>query len=148
MKKINKLFTTAIIAGALVTSTAYAGGFFGKMHHRGGDMLMPIERMIDHLDLSDEQEDQAEAILKKARSNTENLGEMRHQMFQQIIRNNPDSLDYMSVVEQQAETISVKVKEKVIFMAKVRQDIYKILTSEQKEEMEAHIEKRMKRMRD
>jgi len=148
MKKMNKLFTTAIIAGALVTSTAYAGGFFGKMHHRGGDMLMPIERMIDHLDLSDDQEVQAETILKKARSNTDNLGEMRHQMFQQIIRNNPDSLDYMNVVEQQAETISIKVKEKVIFMAKVRQDIYKILTAEQKEEMETHIEKRMKRMRD
>ncbi len=147
MKKINKLFTTAIIAGTLVTSTAYAGGFFGKMHHRGGDMLMPIERMIDHLDLSDEQESQAEEILKQARSSTENLGEMRHQMFQKIIRNSPDSVDYMNVVEQQAETISAKVKEKVIFMATVRQDIYKILTSEQKEEMEAHIEKRMKRMR-
>jgi len=116
------------------------------MHHRGGDMLMPIERMIDHLDLSDQQEAQAEAILKKARLSTENLGEMRHKMFQQIIHNNPESLDYMTVAEQQADEISAKVKEKVLFMAKVRQDVYKILTPEQKEELEQHIAKRMKRM--
>ena len=147
-KFTNKLATLILLTfmTSTISSTALAGGSFGKGHHRGGDMMKPIERMIDHLDLTDSQEQQAEDILKNARSKTKDMMEMKHHFFKKIISNNPDSSDYMAVAEAQAEEISKAVKTKVLLMAKVRQEVYAILTDEQKEALAKHAQKKLKRM--
>ena len=141
-----KLIIAALLTTTLLAATAQAGGFFEKWHHRGGDMLMPIERMIDHLDLSDFQEEQVEEILKNARLNTQSIEGIREQFFTQMIGNNPDNSDYINVSEQHAEAVAAAVKDKVLFMANLRQEIYSILNSEQKEVLETHLEKKLKRM--
>jgi len=143
---VRKLIPVAVIATAFAASSVYAGSFFGGGHHRGGDMLKPIERMIDHVDLSDTQEEQANVIFENARTRSKNIGEIRHRFFKQIVDNNPDDSQYMSTAEEQAEAIATEVKNQILFMAKVRQDVYKILTAEQKEELAEHIEKKMARM--
>lgn len=144
---LRKLLPVAVISVATLTvSSAYAGGFFGHGHHRG-DMMAPIERMIDHVDLSSLQEEQVEEIIKNAGINTKTRGDIRRKYFGQMIKNNPDNADYMLVAEQQADSVASEVKEKILLMAKVRQEVYNILTDEQKLELEAHINKKMQRMK-
>jgi len=148
-RKLNlrRIIPAVLITIALATSSAYAGGLFGGGHHREGGMMKVIERMIDHVDLSDDQEEEAKVILDNAREYTKNMSEIRHRFFKQIIENNPDDTTYLSIAEEQAEAIAAEVKNKILHMAKIRQEVYKILTTEQKEKLADHIEKKMARMK-
>jgi len=75
--KIQKLATTAgLIALLTVSGVALAGGPFGGdgdgFGHRGmrggpGDMLGMLPRLLHHLDLSEDQQAEVEAILEEAR---------------------------------------------------------------------------------
>jgi len=144
--KLGKMIAMTVLTTSFVASSAYAGGFFDHWRHRGGDMMMPIERMIDHVDLTESQAQQTKDILDKAHQQTKSLQDIRHRFAKQMLINNPDAANYMSTAEQQAEAIAAEVKDKILLMAKVRQEIYQILTPEQKDELETHIEKMMKRM--
>ena len=141
-----KSLLVVFIFSVLLTSIANAGGLFDRWHHRGGDIITPFERMIDHLDLTEFQQEQAEVILKNARKNTDNLHSMKRIFIKKIVNNNPDSIDYFDIAEQQADEMTNALKSKIILFAKVRHDIYQILTPEQKVELEKHIAKCIKRM--
>ena len=143
---IRKLTSAVVVFTAVTTSAVYAGGFFGGGFHRG-DMMKPIERMIEHIDLSDEQDAQVEAILKNAREGLVNKGETRQRFFKQMIDNNPDDLQYMAIAEEQAEAISVEVKKQILRIANVRQQVYEVLTVAQKEELAEHIDRKMEKMK-
>lgn len=143
--RVYKMIPATLLATTLAVSSAHAGFFDRGMHH-GGDMLMPIERMIEHIDLTDMQEQQAEKILDNARKEAGNLKQLRHQFAKKIMMNNPDNANYTELAEEHADTIASEVKNKILLMSKVRQDIYQILTPEQKQDLERHIEKRMQRM--
>ena len=81
---IRKWIPAVVIATAVAASSAYAGGFFGGGHHRGG-IIKPIERMVEHVDLSERQEIQVEAILENARQGSKDRFETRHRFFKQMI---------------------------------------------------------------
>lgn len=142
---LRKILPATLLTASLAASTAHAGFFDRGMPH-GGDMLMPIERMIEHVDLTDMQEEQAEKILENARQEAGDLKKLRRRFAKKMMMNNPDNANYTAVAEEHAEAIASEVKNKILMMSKVRQEIYQILTPEQKQDLEQHIEKRMQRM--
>jgi len=67
---------------------------------------------------------------------------MRKMMFNL----NPEDPEYMAKVEAQADNMASQMKVRITEFAKVRQEVYAILTDEQKQEMKEMKEKRMKKM--
>ena len=59
---------------------------------------------------------------------------------------NPEDPEYMTKVETQADTMASHMKVRMVEFAKVRQEVYAILTDEQKQEMKEMMEKRMRKM--
>ncbi|GEM_PF-1175568 len=146
-------WVVAPVSLALVVTAGYvsAGPHFGGGHH---GMMNPLEKMVDHVDLTAAQETQVDAI----------LDQMKHQrgmqkgfkMMTSMIALDPEAADYETRVEQHADIIASKLKEKVMAMSAARKEIYAILTPEQKLElneeiaekvakMEKRMEKRMKK---
>lgn len=153
-KKVSKIMSPLILSAAIIggavamPSVAMAGnGWFGhgdhhqKQEHRG---FKRFEKMADHLDFSDAQEQQLEEIVTAAKSQ---IGEMnRKDMMKQMMTLDPESSDYESQVAAAADQIAEKVKSRIVTMAEVRKQVHAILTDEQKLEMQRLMKKRMKRM--
>jgi periplasmic protein CpxP/Spy len=127
----------------LLASVGYvnAGPHFGGGHH---GMMNPLEKMVDHVDLSDEQESQVDAVLSKMKHEKG----MRNgfKMMTSVIALDPESPDYDAKVEQQADAMAAKMRAKVIAMSAARKEIYAILTPEQKQELNEEISRHLERM--
>ena len=124
---------------SLTWSLAHAGPFHGR--HGGGH---PFEHLLDHIDLSDSQSEQIEAIL--SRNEGKEKGKHRFDMMKEFAAMDPEDPDYLTKVEQKADEAAEKMKAHLVDMAKTRQEIYAILDAEQKQELDEVIERKMKRM--
>jgi periplasmic protein CpxP/Spy len=147
------LIIPAVVAAGLFTMGAANAdaGWFGKNHHeRGGDHYERMEHIADKLDMTDEQEQQLKEILTAAKKRGEQAGEskksVRHEMRKAMLNLSPEDPEYMPKVEAQADKMASHIKVRMVAFAKVRQEVYTILTDEQKQEMKEMKEKRMKKM--
>jgi len=148
MSKIQyrKFIPLVFLSGILAASVATAGQFFDRWHHGGKGMFTPIERMVDHIDLNEVQEQQVEEIINNARENSGDIHKIKYDIIKNVINNKPQTNHYFETAEQQAELMSTVLKDKFMTMAKVRHDIYEVLTIEQKEQLEKHMNKFLRRM--
>lgn len=139
MKTSTKFFTAALTSILLVASMGLSANPFWKRDTH------PLERMIDHIDLSEQQETEIEAIiqtLKTKRSpKKDGLG-----MLKSLVELDPDTGDYQQAVEEKAEIAAERLKDHIIAVAQARQEIYSKLTPEQKSELERFLQKKMKRL--
>lgn len=156
MKKLmtNKRTRMAVVlpsilaAGLFTVGAANAdAGWFGKdKHDRGERHYEKMEHLADKLDMTDEQEIQLKEILKSAKADSKANKTSRREMRKEMMMLNPDDPEFMVKVEAQADVVASQVKAKMLSFAKVRKDVYAILTAEQKQEMQTLMEKRMKKM--
>lgn len=143
----NSLFTKQKVLGlglAVVIASSAAVAQAGPHFFRDHGMHHPIERMLDRLDLSDEQELQTEEILatvKEMRIKKKGMKRMRS-----MLALDPDAPDYMLQAEEQATKASEQMKAHIMTMASARKEIHNILTDEQKKELKRMVEKKMNKM--
>lgn len=146
--RIALIIPTVIAAGLFTASMANAdSGWFGKGKHYGSEHHYErMEHLSDMLDMSDDQETQLKAILKNAKEQGKANKVSRRGMRQAMMSISPDDPQFMTKVEEQADIAAANMKAKMLHFAQVRQDVYAILTEEQKQKMQRMIEKRMKKM--
>lgn len=142
------VISSAIVAGLLTVGSVSAdSGWYGKdKHDRGEKHYEKMERLADKLDMTDQQEAQLKAILERAKDDKKANKMSRRTMRQEMMSISPDDPEYMAKVEKHADVAASQVKVKILKSALVRKDIYAILTDEQKQKMQAMMEKRMKKM--
>lgn len=124
-----------VMLGATVAS---AGPFHGKH-----GMSNPLEKMLDHVDLSEEQEQDVQSILEALPEHPRKKG---FGMMREMILLDPQQADYDEQVENHASQISERVKQHIKLLSKARKDIYAILTPEQRQDIEEAIVRKMERM--
>lgn len=141
---------TVIAAGLFSIGAANAdAGWFGKdRHDRGENHYEKMEYLSDMLDMTDEQEVQLKEILKSAKEDKKANKISRREMRKEMMLLSPDDPEFMVKVEAQAELAASQMKAKMLSFAKIRKDVYAILTEEQKQKMQRLMEKRMKKMED
>lgn len=136
-----KIFVVSLVSTVLlsIASLSIAGPFHGK--HAMGN---PLERMLDHIDLTDQQEEEIGEILKSVPSGKGH--KKGFHMMREMIELNPDDVDYLELANEKAEKAGQMMTQHIKAVAKARQDIYAILTEEQKQELQTMIERKMKKM--
>jgi Spy/CpxP family protein refolding chaperone len=141
-KKSLKLIGSVMLASALTFASFGASAGMGEHHRCGGDHHkgeMGIERLDklgNMLDLSGDQMDKIQAIMKKAREDRNEHRNDRMNMRIAMMSLNPSASNYMNKVDKLADKQAAEVKAKIHKMAKIRQQVYSILTKEQKQKLE------------
>lgn len=113
-------------------------------HGKDNDREHSMARVIKQLDLSDAQKQKVESILESVeaeRGAKKNMPRMRA-----LMQLNPEDANYLEQVDAHADAASKQMKAHILDMAKTRQQIYAILTEEQKQELKVLMQKKMKRM--
>jgi len=118
-----------------------AGPHFGEGKR---SMLNPLEKMLEHVDLTEQQEEQVEAILSKKKNDS--VFHKEFSMMKSMIELNPEDIDYTEKVEKQADLAANRLRDKIISISQVRKDIYAVLTNEQKQELNLVINRKLQRM--
>ena len=118
--------------------SASAGPFHGKHG------MNPLEKMIDHIDLTDEQEEKVEAIIDRQRAQMD--FRKGFAIMKTMIELNPDEANYLEAANEQADLAAQKIKEKILATASARKEIYELLTFEQKDELNEVISRKVARM--
>lgn len=137
-KKLLGMSLAVVIASS--AAVAHAGPHFFRDHGKEH----PFERMLDRLDLSEEQESQVEAILspiKEKRMHKEKARKMRD-----MLALDPESADYMELVNNHATEASEKMKAHIVTLGAARKEIHSILNEEQKAELKKMVQKKMKKL--
>lgn len=142
MKKALKskhVIAMTLVGTVLVSAAAisHAGPFGGHHNHHN-----PLEKMLDSVDLTDQQETEAQRILDALPAKPHQRGGM----MKELLVLDPDDADYLDQAEKSARKAGEQVTERINAMAKARKDIYSILTPEQKAEIDKRIQKKLKRM--
>ena len=129
------------LALTLASSTALVSA---GSHFKGHGHERPLERMMSHIELSETQEQQVEAILDGLHDKGDRKKKVEKMKAMMML--DPDSVDYMDSVEKQAEQKAEGMKKHILEVATARKDIHQLLTDEQKQELKALMEKRLDRM--
>ncbi len=145
MKQDSVIFSKQAL-GALVaalfivfTTAAVAGPFHDR--HRMGN---PLEKMLDHIDLTDQQEAEIETIMNKfprEKAHKRGFG-----MIREMALLDPEDPDYLEAAEAKAQKAASMMAEHIMTMAKIRQEVHAILTEQQKQELRETLERKMERM--
>ena len=128
----------------VMLSIMVSGTVMAKPHDRDGDMHGKLERLIENLDLSDDQQDKADSILGQLK---QYKGQKRaHKKAHYMMTLNPEEAGYLDKVNAHAEEVAANVKVKIIEMAKAKQALYQILDDEQKQKLAKKHERRLKKL--
>ena len=111
---------------------------------RGPHMEQRFERLIDRLDLNEEQEKKAEQILAQLKEGKPDKQAGKHS--HKIMNLSPDDADYLEKVTEHANLKAAHISSNIIQMAIAKQSLYAILDEDQKEQMSDMAERRMKKM--
>lgn len=123
-KNIKRSALAIAITLTMMTGVAVAQGPFG---HKGGGHHSPIERMIEKLELTDEQAIQMEALMVSRTSQRDSKFQSRSQIKELIDQ---------GYLDQAAEQAADAARERVYEMAKFKSSLEQILTPEQLAKME------------
>jgi Spy/CpxP family protein refolding chaperone len=121
------------LALSLMTGSAIAKGPFG---HKGGGHHSQIDRMIEKLELTDEQAIQVEELIDSRVSLRASKFQSRSQIQELIDQGN---------VDQAADQAADTARERVYEMAKFKSSLEQILTPEQLAKMEENKLRKQKR---
>jgi len=121
------------LALTLMTGAAVAQGPFG---HKGGGHHSPIDRMIEKLELTDEQAMQMEALMDSRINQRDSKFQSRSQIHELIDQ---------GYLDQAADQAADAARERVYEMAKFKSSLEQILTPEQLAKMEKAKLRRQKR---
>lgn len=137
--KSKKVVSMALVGTVLVSVAAmsYAGPF-GDRHYRHN----PLEKMLDSIDLTEQQETQTQRILDDVLEKPRKRGSM----VKELLTLNPDDADYISQANNLAQKAGEQTTKQINAMTKARKEIYALLTPEQKAEINKRIQKKLKRM--
>ncbi len=141
------LIVPVVAAGLFTIGAANADSdWSGKgKHDRGEHRYEKMERLSDKLDMTDEQEVKLKQILKAAKADSKETKDSRKDMRKEMMAMSPGDPQFIENVEKQADMAASHMKANMIAHAKVKQDVYAILTDEQKQKMQLMKEKRMKK---
>lgn len=136
-----KLFVVSLVSTVLlsVATISIAGPFHGK-HGMGN----PLERMLDHIDLTDQQELEIAEILKTLPEGKKH--KKGFHMVRDMIELNPDDSDFLDQANERAEQAGEMLTKRIKAVAKARKDIYLLLTPEQKQELKKVLKRKINRM--
>ena len=144
------LTTVGVLAVISLTTAAIAcdgDRERGKHRYDSSKSEKHVERMKEHLDLTDQQALQISAIFEAKKNAKGDHRSERKAMRQAMMKLDPAASDYEQQVEtlahKQAETMVQKIKTH----AQTRKQIYAILTPEQREKARSMHEKRMDRFK-
>ncbi len=159
-KSLAGLTVAIVVAVVAGIGAAWAGGdrgydkAFGGRGHFGhfGGLGMGFDsgrmhRMLAHLDLSPEQEQQVKAIMKENHPRFESLGETMRSNHARLFNISPDDSAYSTVVTEVSQASADMAREMVLLSSDVRTAVFSILTGEQKakaKEMKARMHDKMK----
>lgn len=140
-----KKFISGFLFSACIASTAIAGGHGDdRFKDRGEHDFIPMHKLAKVLDLSDEQKSQFKALREEMKENRpEHNGEdsVREQ-FKQL---DASASDYQANVNELADKVAEKAKERFLDMANMRVKMEAILTPEQIEKLKTLKDKAGKR---
>lgn len=137
MKK--SMIVVSLLIVMLGSGLAVAKPFWAQKGH----VSAKLERMLEHLDLDDEQQGQVESILQTHRDASSH--EDSKAFMKTLMKANPDSANFDELVNTQATQMAAQVKQKIIQHAKLKQAIYQVLNSEQKEELSELIDRKIRK---
>lgn len=118
-----------------------------KMGHHKRGMEYRMQRMMRHIDLSDEQKSKVSAVFDQHRTQFNSLrSEMKSNRMALRENMHTDTQD-MAVIEELAKKQGELKTQKILIKAKMKSAIYKILNNEQREKMEDIRDRRSKMRR-
>lgn len=143
----------AIVASTtLMASSVYAGDdhqHHGKSHHMKGERSGhhgDIRKMFRGLDLTDTQKSEIKALVKEQRKamkeervSKEKRSAHRSEFFALISADNFDEAKAQELIEKKQQ----KRQEKGVAMLKIQNEVYQLLTPEQKVKFKEKFEKRL-----
>ena len=125
-------------------SIIVSGTVMAKSHDRDGYMHGKLDRLIEYLDLSDEQQEKADSILDELKRHK---GQKHaHKKAHYMMTLNPEETGYLDKVNAHADEVAANMKVRIIEMAKAKQALYQILDDEQKQKLAKKNERRLKKI--
>ena len=126
-----------VIAGIVAAAFMYAGAahsFPGKRH---GGIEARIEKLMDRLDVNDEQREQIRSIMDTQRPAYRGLHDRMKENRQAFRKLDPTASSYDAEVQQLADTVAQQSKELMVLIADGRKQIWQVLTESQREQATA-----------
>jgi periplasmic protein CpxP/Spy len=148
LSKIALLGALLAISAAVIGQEAmdeHAGKHRTHMHGFAFGGETPLVRLVQRLDLSEEQRQNLDSLVESKRAEQENLQEQQRANFEASLTTLPDDPAYPALVEKRKELASTAIQQR----SDLNVQIYALLTPEQKaqvpqliEEMRAHMKER------
>lgn len=142
-----------LMAGTAVLADQEEGGPGERpRHHRGGpgqgmmDPAMMVERMSRHLDLDEIQQQNIGNIVEAAKPELDALRARMHANKTAMHDLDPNDPDYSAKLDRLAVENGELVAEGTVLFGRVRAEVNKELTDEQREQLRAGAEQRRERM--
>lgn len=130
MRKLPMLITAGLLSATLATASM-AGPRGGC--NQGADRSQAQDRLMSQLDLSAEQQSAIDALRNQQREQKKAQRDARKQRPQ--IRATPDQADYEQQVQAYAKQKAAAVEAKILQKAKMKADIYALLTPQQQSKL-------------
>lgn len=136
------LLATILAASASVAAQAqepsheHGGKHVHRMHmmHFGGEP--PLARLVQKLDLTDEQRQSLEALLESSKDQRQSLHEQQRANFEASLTTLPDDPSYPAMIEKRKQLAVESIQQR----SDLNVQIYALLTPEQKAKVPALIE--------
>lgn len=166
MKKqmtLKKTLLTVLMAGSLGLAghTLYASPNYdgahggsdyqckhGKRGKHGMKHMSPekrVEKMAQHLGLSEAQKQQVLSLMTTHKANMKPLRDQKHALRRSMHSLDPNAADYMAQLTNLAEQKANLVRQKTLAKGQHRQQLFALLTPEQQNKMRQMHEKRMQK---
>jgi Spy/CpxP family protein refolding chaperone len=144
MRNRTVVFTAVAVALVVIATLATAqtrergpSGGEGMLMDGPRGVVGPIGRMLNRLDLSDEQQAKVEAILDEARPGMQSLRDQLHQSRETFrAAHPPETFDEAAIRAHAAEQNKIKT-ELAVLAARTRSRVLAVLTAEQLAELKA-----------
>lgn len=144
MKSNTLKFSYKIILPVLLAGMVGSVGVMAKPSgEHGQHMEKKFERLIERLDLTDEQEEKAGLILEQLKETKIDKQASKHSRHGMHL--NPGDADYLEKVAERANLKAAHIKSNMIQMATAKQSLYAILDNDQKEKMSKMAERGKKK---
>lgn len=141
-----RTLSLALVFMAVFSAAMTQAGPFSGPGERGSEGVGRFyERFADAASLNDEQRAQVADILEKYHPNK--TKSERSEAKQRMMSLSPGDANYLTESAAIAQEVASKLEQRMLNMAKARQEIYAILDPEQQEMIEAMFAKKQERMR-
>lgn len=137
MKK--SMIGISLLIVMLGSGLAIAKPFWAQKDH----VSAKFERMLAHLDLDEVQQEQVGLILQAHRDSSAH--EDSKDLMKALMKADPDSANFDDFVNDRATQMAAQVKQKIIQQVKLKQAIYQVLDSAQKQELSELIDRKIRK---